>query len=262
MKTKKIYTQELYRQFGYLATWNPGTPMALGDIGIMRQKQFTKIGNVSDLGISFEIEEDITPIDLEFSSEGAVSVSTKLSGSPTLAGSSLSDIDAGIHVKFSKENAILFKANETRTPAIKNQIKLGEEIIELFKAGKWDKNWVVITELVTADSASILISSSKEASIDIKVSGEIGTNQLDIAEAELGLEVKFSKDLSTKFIAKTGLTPLFKVSKIKRPFLGTPIFKAKGITSMDLATPQMALEHNELFFFDKADFDFEEEVEM
>ncbi len=261
MKTKKIYTREMYRQFGYLATWNPGTPMELGDIGIMKQKQFTKIGNVSDLGISFEIEEDHTPIDLEFSSEGAVSISTKLSGTPTFTGSTLSDIDAGIHVTFSKENAILFKANDTRTPAIKNQIKLGKEIIELFKAGKWDKNWVVITELVTADSATILISSSKEASIDVKVSGEIGMNELDIAEAELELEVKFSKDLSTKFIAKTGLTPLFKVSKIKRPFLGAPIFKTKGITSMDFATPQMALDQNDSFFFDTANFDFEEEIE-
>ena len=43
MKTSKKYTKELNQQFGYLATWLPGTPLALGDIGILRNNEFTKI---------------------------------------------------------------------------------------------------------------------------------------------------------------------------------------------------------------------------
>jgi len=254
MKTRKIYTREMYKQFRYLAAWLPGTPFSLGDIGILKGKEFTKIGNIEEHGINFEIEFDDTPSDLEYASKGGVSITTKLSGAIASEGSSISNIDAGISANFSQENSILFKANNTRTPSIKNQIKLGEEILELYKKGKWNTDWAVITELVESESASILISSSKEAKIDLKVTGDIGSKQLDIADAELNFQLSFSKDLSTKIIAQEGLTPLFKVSKVRNRFILPPVFRTKSLDSMDFASPEIALQKSELFYFGEPEF--------
>ncbi|MFD0861164.1 hypothetical protein ACFQ1M_03005 [Sungkyunkwania multivorans] len=262
MKTRRIYTLEMYRQFRYLATWLPGTPLELGDIGILRGKEFTKIGNLSEHGISFEIEPDDTPADLEFSSKGSVSIITKLSGTATPTGSTLSEADAGISVSFSKENAILFKANKTKTPAIKNQVALGKKVLELYKEGKWNKDWAVITELINAESGSVIISSSKEGKIDLKVNGELGSKQLDIADAELNFGLSFSKDLSTKMIAQRGITPLFKVSKVRSHLLMKPIFKMSGVDAMDLASPE-AYKQKELdLYFGEPEFDFENDSEL
>ncbi len=254
MKTRKIYTKEMYQQFRYLAAWLPGTPFTLGDIGVLKGKEFTKIGNLEEHGINFEIEIDKTPADLEYASKGGVSIITKLSGAVSPEGSSLSNIDAGISANFSKENSILFKANNTTTPSIKNQIKLGEEVLELYKKGKWNKDWAIITELVESESASILISSSKEAKIDLKVAGDIGSKQLDIADAELNFQLSFSKDLSTKIIAQKGLTPLFKVSKIRNRFILPPVFRTKAMDSMDFASPEIAIKKSELFYFGEPEF--------
>jgi hypothetical protein len=259
MRTSKKYTRELKQQFGYLATWLPGTPISLGDIGVLRNNEFTKISNLSDLGITFEIEPDLAKVDIEHSSKGAVSISTKASGTIAPQGSVLGEIDAGITVAFSKENAILFKANGTTSPNIKDQIKLGKEILKLYKEGKWDKDWAVITEKVDAESATIIISSSKNGKIELKAKGEIGTKNIDIADAELDFELTFSKDLSTKIIAEEALTPLFKASKVKSRLFLPPTFKMNKIHSMDFMTPDKAKQNEEFTYFDEAEFELEDE---
>ena len=249
MRTRKIYTRDLFNQFGYLATWLPGTPLELGDIGILNGREFTKIGNLKDHGLTFEIEEDYTPTDLDYSSKNAVSITTKLSGAPVPAGSTLTEIDAGISIKFSKENAILLKAKDTTTPAIKDQITLGNKILELFKKGEWNHKWAVITELVHATNCSILISSSKEGHIDLKATANIATNAIDITDTSFEFVDSFSKDVSTSLIARKGLTPMFKVSKVRRRFVAPPIFKFKGIDSLDLVTPKHIEKQNDEFYF-------------
>ena len=258
MQTFKKYTRELKKQFGYLATWLPGTPIELGDVGILRKNRFTKISNLSDFEIQFEIESDETKADIEHSSKGAVSLTTKASGTATPQESVLAEVDAGITVEFSKDNAILFKANGTTSPSIKDQAALGEKIIELYKKGKWDKDWAVVTEVVNSDSATILISSSSNGKIELKAKGEVEAAKLDIADAEIGFELLYSKDVSTKVIAETALTPLFKVSKLKsRKFVPTK-FKTHEIHSMDLITPEDAkIDENQLFF-QEAEFEFED----
>lgn len=261
MKTSKKYTREIKEQFGYLATWLPSTPLALGDIGILRNNQFTKISNLSDFGIQFEIEPDETKSDIEHSSKGAVSITTKASGTVAPQGSALAEVDAGITVEFSKENAILFKANGTTSPSIKDQIALGKTIIDLYKEGKWDKDWSVITEKVDAESATILISSSSSGKIELKAKGEIKAAKLDIADAALGFELTFSKDLSTKIIGEESLTPLFKASKVNSRLFNPPIFKINKVRSMDLMTPDKAKSNEELLYFGEADFELESQDE-
>lgn len=261
MKTHKKYAREIKQQFGYLATWLPSTPLALGDVGILKNNLFTKISNLSNFDIKFDIVSDESISDIEHSSKGSVSITTKASGAITPEGSSLGKIDAGIIVEFSKENAILFKAIGTTSPSIKDQISLGEKIIALYKEDKWDKDWVVITEKVDASSATILISSSANSKIELKAKGEVNASALDIADASLGFEAIFSKDLSTIIVAKQSLTPLFKASKVKSNIFTGPIFKLNKIDAIDLMTPEKAKSDEASLFFGEADYDFSNDDE-
>ncbi|QAA80333.1 hypothetical protein EI546_00645 [Aequorivita sp. H23M31] len=252
MRTEKSYTRELKQQFGYLATWLPGTPLKLGDIGTLNRNTFTKIANLSDLDIQFDIEADTTKSNIEHSTHGAVSITNKASGTIAPPGSVLGDTDAGITVEFSKENAILFKANGTLSPSIKNQIKLGQDILDLYKNGKWAKDWVVVTELVEADSASILISSSSQSKIELKAKGGITAAKMDIADIDLGLNIAFSKDLSTQIIAESALTPLFRAKAVKGRILRSPVF---GQKSMEIITPASAKNNEDSILFGYAEYD-------
>ena len=259
MRTSKKYTKELKKQFNYFATWLPGTPLELGDIGVFKNNHFSKISNLEGFGIQFEIEPDLTKSTIEHSSKGAVSITTKASGTIAPQASALGKVDAGITVEFSKENAILFKANDTTSPSIKNQITLGQQILTLFKEGKWDKDWAVITEIVNAKSGTVLISSSSNSKIELKANGDVEAAKLDIADAELGLEVRYSKDLSTKIIAEEGLTPLFKASKVKGRIFGPPVFGINKINSMDLITADKVRQDESLIKFEQVEFEEEED---
>ena len=237
---QKQYTDEMKKKFGYIATWLPGTPFILGDIGILNDNVFTHVAFLNDFEIQFDTRVDETGDDIEYSSQGSVSVTTKVSGTVAPQGSTLGNIDAGFIVDFGNENSILFKANQIKTNLIANTAKLGDQILKLYHDGKWNKHWVVITELVSAESATILISNSTNAKIELKANANIEATKLDIADAKFDFGATFSKGMDTKIIAQSGLTPLFKVMALKSRIFLPPIFKSRGIEPFDLVTPETA----------------------
>ncbi len=255
------YTNEMKRKFGYYATWNPGVPLKLGDIGIFKRNVFTRISGLDDFNISFEVRPDTTKTPLEHNSQGSVTITTKLSGTVAPQGSVLTDIDAGIIVEFSKENSTLFKANNTVTPSIKDTIQLGKEIISLFKEGKWDKNWVVITELVEAESATIIISNTSNSKIELKANANVGAANFDIADAKFEFSPQFTRGLETKIISAEGLTPLFKVMGMKTRLFAPPIFRSNSFKALDKVTPHSAQNEykDSLYFEEITDLDINED---
>lgn len=232
MRTSRKYTRELYRQFRYYANWLPGTPLSLGDVGVLKAKEFVRKTNLKHLNLDFEIIKDSTPSQISHQSKGGVSVSAKIAGTAPVLGSVLSEAEAGISVSFSNENSILFKANGTYNHIIKDQVKLGKDILKLYEEGNWDKDYLVITELVEADSSTILISNSSGSSIELSANANVSLGQLDIANADIGLQPKISKDLYTEIITNKGLTPLFKSSKVQTRIFQQPIFEATKMRGM------------------------------
>ncbi|MDO7173713.1 hypothetical protein [Mariniflexile sp. AS56] len=228
------------KKFGYYATWNPGVPLKLGDIGTLNNNVFTRLAGLSDRGIDFEVRTDDTKTPLEHSSQGSVSVTTKLSGTVAPQGSSLANLDVGIIAELSKENSTLFKANNTTSPSIKDNIKLGEQILNLYREGKWNKNWVIITELVEAETVTVIISNNSNSKIELKANANIEAPTIDIADADFKFSTQFSKELETKIISAEELTPLFKVMGMKTRIFLPPIFKTQKVMAFDLVTPESA----------------------
>ena len=237
---QRQYTDEMKKKFGYYATWNPGVPLDLGDIGTFKDNVFTRLSNLKEIGIEFEIRPDETKTPLEHNSQGSVSVTTKLSGTAAPQGSVLTNLDAGIIVEFSKENSTMFKSNNTSTSTIKDGIKLGNQVLALYRAGKWNKNWAIVTELVEAENATIIISNTSNSKIELKANANIDAPTFDIADAEFKFSTQFSRGLETKIISAEGLTPLFKIMGLKTRIFLPPIFTSKNVQAFDLVTPETA----------------------
>lgn len=244
------YVDEMKDHFGYYAAWQPGIPLQLGDIGILNGNLFTPISNLDKLDLPFTTRTDATTNDLEYSSKGAVSITTKLSGTVSPQGSALAQGDVGIILDFSSENAVYFKAEQATSDLIDDSLTIGNKVLSLFSQGKWDKNWVVITELVKAASATVVISSTSNSSLELKATANVQAADVDITNAALGFKAAFSKGIDTKIIAQSNLTPLFKLQGIKIRFLASPVFKAKGLTAFDVITPESSktTHKNQLFF--------------
>ena len=240
---QKQYTKEMKSHFGYYAAWTPGSPRELGHIGVLDGNVFTHVSDLqSRLGAMPATTQDPTTEDLDYQSSGSVTTTAKLSGAATPTGSILTQLDAGIIVEFSRQNATLFRALNCTTTYIADTISLGQQVLDLYRAGKWNKQWVIITELVVAESATILISESRSAKIELKATANLDAPQLDIADAKFNFAHQFVQGMDTRIIAKNGLTPLFKVMGIKDPIFARPSFNGVAMRNMSahLLTPELA----------------------
>jgi len=211
----KTYLTEIHKALRYYATWAPQNNFELGDIGIMKGKQFIYLDKLKNKKVSFVPNNGLPKKDDAFSyySEDNIKISTKLVGE---ADKQILDAKAKMIIKFGRKNSILFRPKGVTMHKIEDQLRLAEQITKLYKEKKWKRDWVVITELIEVDSATILISNSKNATAEISASSNVEAGMFNIADAKLGLKLSHSKSLGIEILAAQALTPLYSISGMGR----------------------------------------------
>ncbi|GAB3929607.1 hypothetical protein [Larkinella terrae] len=218
----QFYLEHMASKTGYRATWEPNRPLFIGAIVTLEKGVFTIQSSLEKEGIPMEVMDDLSEGTLDYSSTGSVQIGVKLAGQAPLAGSVLSDADAGFSIDFASEKSIVFQADKTKTIQITNMGAIEREVIKRVKAGQWVKEWAIVTQLVQATTATIIISFSSNSKIDLKASANVGTPQLKLTDASLGLTVANEKGSHFKAIASSGITPLYRVAGFRHPLFGRP----------------------------------------
>jgi hypothetical protein len=208
------YISEMQKHFDYLANWTPGYPLALGDVGVINHGMFRRITSLEQLGVSFDVREDSTPETQKYASARGVSVTFKGAGRLPVAGSVLTEAEAGFTVDFSSKHATLYEAIGCTTPSIADLLSIGEQILRLYKNARWNRSWVTISELVNCESATILISNSSNSKLELSVKGNISSPTISIADAKAELGVAMARDMQTSILAQKGLRPLYRAVSI------------------------------------------------
>jgi hypothetical protein len=78
---------------------------------------------------------------------------------------------------------------------------------------------VIITELCQVNSATIIISSGCGGKIELKANGQINAGNITIADVNANFKIVHEEKIDMAFIAKEGITPLFKVQGIKKNWI-------------------------------------------
>jgi hypothetical protein len=211
----KQYAREMHEKFGYLATWLPNTQVTLGDIGVIRNQVFEPVSSLHKLGIAFAVDRDRQPADLDYTSSDAVSIQTKVAGAAPDTALAGAQADGSISISFSRADAVVFQAAACLTSRIADVKSLGDEILSRYYRNDWDPQHVVVTDLVTAKAATILISDSHDAHIDLALKAQT-VSVAKLADANASLSVTRASGIGTRVVAAEGLTPLFKVAGVKR----------------------------------------------
>lgn len=248
---REQYTDELYKNFGYYATWEPGTIREIGEVGVLKDNEFIHETSLKNLKVEFKIIEDEVKHDLNYSSKGSVSITQKLHGKTSDKASAIGEAEAGFVVEFGKEKAVLLKASGVSTIQIDDQAALKNDILRLYKEGIWEKNWVVITELKKAESATVIISNSTNSKIEIAAKAAMPNSPISLANGEIGLNVVYSSGINTEIIAKKDLTPLFRLKGLKTSFFGAAKVENRGIEgdeSTETTTTDAASEDDSIDF--------------
>lgn len=217
------YTKEIRQETDYSATWLPNTTVKPGDVGRLRNYEFVYETTLKKLGIGpSQTEPCATQMNWDYQSENCVSINVKASGEATIAGSSLSISDAGLTIKFSRNKATLFCLKKCTGTRLRDLDPIKNEVLSRYQNKKWDKDRVVVIEAVKAGSATIIISKSSNAQIDLAAKGKANLSALDLADVNAQFQMKKSSNLATQIIASKGLTPLFRAVGVIKHFLEKP----------------------------------------
>jgi len=225
----KFYLSHISGNAGYRANWEPNRPLELGMIGKLTNGIFDVVSTLQQEGLQPEALKDVTPGELDYTSNQTVDIDIKLAGKAPVAESVLSEADAGFVLDFKSENAVVFQVKDSLTHQIVNIAKLEKDILPRFKDGTWPKDWLIITQLLEAVSATIIISNSSNNKIELKATANVGTSNLKLTDASLGLNVAKEKGSSLKVIAQAGITPLYRVMGIRHPLFGKVQLDSKGV---------------------------------
>ena len=157
MQTAERYTNELCARYNYLATWYPGIKLTLGDIGTFnRQRIFVPISEIAKQGL--ELSHQYSPAITEFSHQSATDFDyhLKLAGESDPFTPHLPLASAGIGMRFRGEGALFFQLGGVTLERVSDQITLARNLLQLARNREWERQWVVVTEVIRANTAEYL----------------------------------------------------------------------------------------------------------
>ncbi len=212
------YANEIRAGLHYGATWTPGTPLRLGQIGTFQNGIFVPLGHLSSMGIEVALDLDTSPTTYNYASAAGVSLRFKARGESSSQYRSLGEAEAGVAITFSKENAIVFSASGCLEHRIADILGLQALLTKLLLAGGWKEDWAVITHLVAAETASIVLAQSANTVIELEAAGTAGNGFTKLGDISGGVALSYSDSMNQLIIATSGLTPLFHAMRLKRSF--------------------------------------------
>jgi hypothetical protein len=231
----KFYLKAIYNHFSLLASWLPNTNVALGDVGVLEDGLFKQLTTLENLGIAIKIRSGASAVDFNLSSESDVRIQSGAKGE--VASMTPLAAQANISIEFSRAGGFVFQAGDCYVDEVEDKVNLGKSILALFRIDQWDRQWVVVDSLVRAGSATIVISNSSKASLELSANSPIEASSL--ARISSSFSVSSQTGDIVRFISQPGLTPLFKLSRVKQSMLarafGTGSVRFAGASRSELA---------------------------
>jgi hypothetical protein len=219
----------------YYATWMPGTPYNLGDVGLLEKNKFTYVDNLRNLGIEFKIRKDLSPSSIYLHSKSEVNFKIDPSAEIHIDIPNAPEFEAGIEIEFGAKGAFLFESKETYNDLIDDQIALGAKIKKAFNEGTWREDYVVIVELIRTPFASIFISKKPNTKIGLSLKSNIPIKTVDLGDARIDLSVTSQSESVIHFPGAKDITPFLRLSKLIKKDKSTSEFaplKKKQIMSV------------------------------
>ena len=236
----KIYVKGVHQRFSYLGTWLPNVNLQLGDVGVLDGAEFKQMTTLQRLGIPFAVRPGVNKMDFSHTSQSGVKLQAKVKGEAAV-GTTLPLGEAGLAIQFSQEGAFVFQATGSLVDEIENKQEVGQAVLKLVQQGRWDPNWGVVDALVKASCATIIVANS--ASAGLELTAKTPVQLASLANLDAGLSVSSQSGEVIQVIAQQGLTPLFNVSRVKKPFLASLLGSKRitfggGAASRSEAVPQ------------------------
>lgn len=222
---QKYYVQEISKKTNYRANWLPDKPMNIGDVGKIEDGIFTLYTTLELQGLPVQIGESASPLQADYSSKDAVKITNGSGSNVSATSPPPSPGKQRCRIDFLKSEGVLFQLLNPKRLFIKNLSEIENQILEFYKKSVWNLGWVIVTELIHADSATIVFNSGGSNTIEFEFSGTEDTESINLADSNLDLNLLSETGTSTKLIARPDLTPLYVIKGISDPLFGKTKFR-------------------------------------
>jgi hypothetical protein len=207
-KIDEIYIRDTRDQLGRYPNWPVNQKISLGKIGLFygRKATFEWETDLQSLGINVATPPLQQFMSELYTSENAVSLSFDIDAS---TGNSKALFD------FSKKRSVATQGHEVGHQAL-DIAQLKSALISKIENGlKWNYEWVIITEIWSANGFTTLISNSKESRTEISATRNI-VSGFNVADFNLGLKVTQSRKMGYQGVAERNVQPYFQIHKLTR----------------------------------------------
>ena len=230
----EMYSKGVKKRFkNYWPAWPAFTRYQLGDIGTLNGHVFQKVATLTELGLNSIPHTGVDTSQLDISSEKDVSITFKAAGQANPLFTSIGNAEAGMRIDFGQSGAFIVEAPQIVEDELTGLLSLQKAIVHAYTQGKWDRDWLVITRLVRAASATVLISRSSQASLELAASGQLSAVVTALGDVNAGITLRRQSGDTMNMICAVNATPLFQLSRIKTSFFGTPKFSIHSMRPAD-----------------------------
>ena len=212
----KIYQSEMHHNLGFYATWLPGDPIEIGDVGVLLDGRFRRLTSLTDLGISYDLSAAGTTQNVQYTSAKG----TKVGAATSASAAGIAGVE--INIEFSADGAFVFHATGLQASRLQELPAVGANVLAAYEKGHWRKEWLLIEAVHIADCATIIISQDSSASLVLtgSVSGPIAV--LSLADPKARLDVSSSRGKLVHVVGGRALRPLYSCLRIEHSFFAEP----------------------------------------
>jgi len=213
--------------------------VSLGDVGGIEKGAFTRTDGLSHHGVDLKAEAGSAWASLTYDSGGAVAVTFKVSGDAPHGFQGLAQADAGALVRFGTEHGVLSVYDHLCERRVQRLDPLAAKLIEWFWAGRWPENRAVVTHVVSARSATILVGGASGALAELRADAAVGAGPTTLAQLGANVAVAHRDHIGFELVS-TNLTPFFRLVRLRRNWLGR--VSARYGRGLELARRPMPVE--------------------
>jgi hypothetical protein len=206
----------MHYNLGFYATWFPGDPIEIGDVGELINGRFRRLSTLTDLGIKYAKSEAGGPHNIQYTSAKGTKVST--GASARAAGIAAMEIN----IEFSADGAFVFHATGLQAARLQQLPTIGESVLAAYKNGRWRREWLLVEAVHSAECATIIVSQDNTASIVLagEASGPVAISSL--ADPKAKLNVSSSRGKLVHVVGERGLSPLYSCLRVGHSFFSEP----------------------------------------
>lgn len=193
--------------------------LGVGDWGLIEDGILDRQGNVRQ-DWDVEYREDATDVEgsWTFKSDRHAEIKVKAKGA-TKTIPNVPEWKAGLQIKFKDDQAVVLVTRGGKAHRIPDVHRLKRQLVATARElgpDEFPRRIAVVTEVVVADVTTVIVGNASGAEYAVSADADFGAGLLDLANAEIGVQLAHSRNAQAELDASKGATPLFRGFRVKR----------------------------------------------